>query len=304
MSPTPSGVQLLFQEDLNFLLTNRLPRRLATQFAGWFSRIESPLLTRVSIAVWAFFAGDLRLDEAAETNFRSLHACFTRQLRAGVRTIADGEGTLVSPCDAEVGRVGRVEESTLLQAKGLTYTLHDLLKDDALADRHRNGVFITLRLKSCMYHRFHAPCDAWLRRVRFISGDTWNVNPIAVRRVERLFCRNERVVLELDSDDPRLTLTLVPVAAILVASIRIHCTPFPFNQRYRGADVVDCFTQVQRGEELGYFENGSTIIVLAAGGFEPVVQEGTTIQMGQPLLRSTTAATTGASSITQLRLPS
>lgn len=254
------------------------------------------MLARVSIAVWAFFAGDLRLEESEQVQFRSLHDCFTRRLRSGARTVDQDDDVLISPCDAEVGAFGRIDGTTLLQAKGLTYTLQDLLRDHVLASQHQDGVFITLRLKSSMYHRFHAPCDAKLRRVRFISGDTWNVNPIAVRRIERLFCRNERVVVEFEASDPSLTLTLVPVAAILVASIRLHSIPYPFNQHYNGSAVVECSSTVNRGDELGYFENGSTIIVLASGGFDPseLVREGDVIRMGQPLFRRTLAASSGS----------
>src|SRR3954452_12363698 len=90
------------QEQLNFLLTNRIPRRLITRFMGWFSRIEQPLVRDVSIAVWRFFA-DLDLSEAKTTRFRSMHDCFTRQLKDGARPIDPDPAVLVSPCDAIVG---------------------------------------------------------------------------------------------------------------------------------------------------------------------------------------------------------
>ncbi len=91
----------------------------------------------------------------------------------------------------------------VLQAKGFPYTLPDLLGDDALAERYRDGTFITLRLRSNMYHRFHSPADAQLKQVVYISGDTWNVNPIALRRIEKLFCKNERAIVELDLGEGR-----------------------------------------------------------------------------------------------------
>src|SRR5271170_3997493 len=83
----PPLARFFLQEDLNFLLTNRIPRRQATLFMGWFSRIESPLLARLSIAIWRLFADDLRLDEAKRTDFRSLHECFVRELRPGSRPV-------------------------------------------------------------------------------------------------------------------------------------------------------------------------------------------------------------------------
>ncbi len=105
----------------------------------------------------------------------------------------------------------------------------DLLGAPALVERHRNGIYVTLRLTSSMYHRFHAPHDCRVEQVIYISGDTWNVNPIALQRVEKLFCKNERAVIETRLAATGDILTLVPVAAILVASIRLHCLDVPLT---------------------------------------------------------------------------
>src|SRR6202035_3214751 len=91
---------------------------------------------------------------------------------------------MISPCDAIVGACGRIEGSELLQIKGFLYDLRDLLGTWDLVERHRNGLYVTLRLTSSMYHRFHAPHDCRVEQVTYISGDTWNVNPIALRRIE------------------------------------------------------------------------------------------------------------------------
>ena len=206
-------LKIFQQEDLNFLLTNRIPRRLATQFMGWFSRIEQPLARDLSIAVWRVFS-DLDLGEAKKTRFESLHDCFIRELRDGARPIERCNDILVSPCDAIVGACGTIGGTTLFQAKGFPYTLEDLLGDQALVETYRNGSYATLRLKSSMYHRFHAPHDGCVEQVRYISGDTWNVNPIALKRIERLFCKNERAVVCLRLAANGKVVTLVAVAAI------------------------------------------------------------------------------------------
>ena len=117
-------LRIAAQEDVNFLLTNRIPRRLATRFMGWFSRIENPLICRTSIAVWRLFA-DLDLTDAQTTDFRSLHDCFTRHLRPGARVIDPAEGWLVSPCDAIVGAQGTVQDGMALQIKGSPYRLDE-----------------------------------------------------------------------------------------------------------------------------------------------------------------------------------
>jgi phosphatidylserine decarboxylase len=271
------------QEDINFLLTNRLPRRLLTQFIGWFSRIEHPPIPTLSISLWRLFS-DLDLSDARIRRFRSMHECFTRELKAGARSVDPDPSILVSPCDAVVGVCGTIVGNELLQIKGFPYTLDDLLGRSANA--YENGRYVTLRLTSSMYHRFHAPYDCRVELVTYISGDTWNVNPIALKRVERLFCKNERVVV-----DTRLALgqpvTLVAVAAILVASVRLHFLDILLNLRHRGPNIISCDAALVKGQEMGWFEHGSTIIVLAPNGFTRCeeVYEGRTIRMGEPLLR-------------------
>src|SRR5262249_8061079 len=142
--------------------------------------------------------------------------------------------------DAVVGAFGSVQADQVVQAKGFPYCLKDLLGDERLVEQHRGGKFVTLRLRASMYHRFHAPCDGRIRIVKYISGDTWNVNPIALKRVEKLFCKNERAVLPVELSTSGSFLTLVPVAAILVASIQLHFIPTALTLRYRGATEIRC----------------------------------------------------------------
>lgn len=274
------------QEQLNFLLTNRIPRRLATRFMGWFSRIESPRLTRLTIALWQLFADDLNLAEARQQRFSSLQACFTRQLTDGARTIDARDDVIVSPCDAIIGAHGAIDGTTVFQAKGFPYELADLIPDPAIQEKYRNGVFITLRLKSSMYHRFHAPLDCSLDKVTYISGDTWNVNPIALKRIEKLYCKNERAVLDLTVPHPASGVCLVAVAAILVASIKLHCLEGSLDRRYQGPSVIACNSHYARGDEIGYFQHGSTIIVFATADYQfcENITTGARIQMGQALL--------------------
>jgi phosphatidylserine decarboxylase len=276
------------QEDINFLVTNRIPRRLLTQFMGWFSKIEQPLVRDASIGLWRLFS-DLDLSEAKKEKFASMHDCFTRELKAGARPVDMDPQIIVSPCDAIVGACGRIEGTTLLQIKGFPYTLEDLLGAPAQVERHRNGIYVTLRLTSSMYHRFHAPHDCRVEQVTYISGDTWNVNPIALKRVEKLFCKNERAVIETRLAATGDMLALVPIAAILVASIRLHCLSRPIRESGRSA--IPCPTDYRKGDEMGWFEHGSTIVVLAPEtmSLSSNVQTGSVIRQGQPLLRLGTA---------------
>jgi len=273
-------------EQLNFLLTNRIPRRWLTLFMGWFSQIENPLLAKLSIAVWQLFAEDLRLQDAKKQRFNSLGECFTRELKDGLRPIDMADDIVTSPCDAIVGACGRIEGNKVFQAKGFPYELSELIPDVRIAHKYRNGTFVTLRLKSSMYHRFHAPINCHVTQVNYISGDTWNVNPIALKRVEKLFCLNERAVIELKLDKPNSSITLVPVAAILVASMKFNFLRETLNLSYRGANVIPCDAQFNKGDEMGYFQHGSTIIVFATADYQlcPAIEQGRAIKMGEALL--------------------
>jgi phosphatidylserine decarboxylase len=282
-----SWISTVFQqEELNFLLTNRIPRRFLTQFIGWFSQIEQPLVRDLSIGIWRFFSG-LDLSEARTTQFRSMHDCFIRELKPGARPIDMDPAVLVSPCDAIVGACGTVNDTELFQIKGFPYRLEDLLGDPDLVNAHRNGRYVTLRLTSSMYHRFHAPHDCRVEQVTYISGDTWNVNPIALKRIEKLFCKNERALLRTRLAADGHVVTLVPVAAVLVASIRLHFLDILLGLKHRGPNVFPCNALFKKGDEMGWFQHGSTIIVFAPDRFTLCegVQEGKMIRVGERLMR-------------------
>jgi phosphatidylserine decarboxylase len=192
---------------------------------------------------------------------------------------------LISPCDAIVGACGPVQGTTVFQAKGFPYQMADLFGDTAAAEPYRDGCFVTLRLTSSMVHRFHAPHDGRVEHVTHLSGDTWNVNPIALKRVERLFCRNERAAIRYRlASGP--TITLVPVAAILVASLRLHWLEGLLHTGYRGPQQIPCNAPFAKGQEMGWFQHGSTIIVFAPKGFGLCdgIASGQTIRMGQRLM--------------------
>ncbi len=281
--------QWMLQEDLNFLVTNRIPRITLTRFMGWWSQIRNPWVVMASMAVWRWFS-DLDLSEAKLQKFDSLHACFTRELKPGSRVVNPDPQLMTSPCDAIVGACGEVTLGQVYQAKGFPYSLQDLLGMSARCSHWpqvlEGGKFLTLRLTSSMYHRFHAPHDVRLEHVTYISGDTWNVNPVALKRVARLFCKNERAVLHLRTESG-VPFLLVPVAAVLVASMRFHAVNVLLNLRYKGPNEIPCQVDYRKGEEMGWFEHGSTILVFVPPGYDWAegIEPGQHIQMGQALLR-------------------
>ena len=266
-------------------MTNHVPRRHLTRWVAWFTRLEHPWIRRASIAVWRFFC-DVDLRDARTQSFKSLHACFVRELRAGARPIDPTPQGIVSPCDAIVGATGKVAAGLVLQAKGRSYPLAELLCDAALARLYEGGGYATLRLTAGMYHRFHAPDDCTVEQVTFVPGDLWNVNAPSLARIDRLYCRNERAVIRCRTQAAR-PLTLVPVGAILVGSIRLHCLPDALNQAYRGPHTLPCAARYAKGAELGWFEHGSTIIVLVPAGLEPVIslRSDSVVRVGQLLYR-------------------
>lgn len=277
--------RLLQHEGLNFMLTNRLPRVALTRFMGRFSKVRQPLVRDASIALFRFF-GDLDLSEAKQQHFDSLHDCFVRELKEGARPFDADLRVICSPSDGIVGGHGRIEGDELLQIKGMPYSLTELLGSKVLAEQHRGGTYLTLRLRASMYHRFHAPTDCRVTRVTHIQGDMWNVNPIALKRVPSLYCRNDRAVIEAELPSGQ-ALTMVPVGAILVASVRLHFLDLNLHHDYRGEQVLACDAPLKRGQEMGWFEHGSTIVVLAPKGVEIVqgLTTGTEVRAGQALLR-------------------
>ncbi len=280
---------LLLQEDLNFLLTNRIPRITLTRVMGWWSQLRNPLVVKASIAVWRWFT-DLDLSESKQQKFASLHECFTRELRPGLRPIDSRPEVLSSPCDCIVGACGEIRDGMVFQAKGFPYTLDSLLSSPDLVHRWsrvlEGGTFATLRLTSSMYHRFHAPCDAHLSHVTYISGDTWNVNPIALSRVKELFCKNERAVLQMQTTEG-VPFLIVSVAAVLVASMRFHAVDVLLNLRYQGSNDIACDASYAKGQEMGWFEHGSTILLFVPQGYALAdgIENGKQIRMGEALLK-------------------
>lgn len=274
------------REELSFLLTNRVPRRWLTRLMGRISPLEVPVLSPVAIGLWKLFS-DLDLSEAKKSRFTSLQDCFIRELKPGARPVAGDPATVVSPCDGIVGACGTIQSGTVLQAKGFPYTLAELLNDAAYAQVYEGGQYVTLRITPTMYHRFHAPHDLDVEHVTYVTGDTWNVYPIALRKVQRLFCRNERAILRCRLASTGTPIALVPVAAILVASIRLHCADVLLHLKYPGPNEIPCRARYEKGQEMGWFQHGSTIIALVPKGvsLSEGILEGKRIRVGEPLFR-------------------
>lgn len=273
-------------DRLNFLLTNRLPRRALSRLMGRLSAIEHPLVSRPALAAFRFFCAP-DLTEARATRFASLRDCFVRELAPGRRQVDMRADILASPSDGQLVAAGRIEQGQLLQIKGSVYPLAELLRDVPAAAAFEGGCFATLRLTAGMYHRFHAPHDGRLAAISHVAGDAWNVNPPALARVPGLYCRNERAAIRFELAGGGHAVTLVAVAAILVAGIRIRGVDLPADRDHAEPWRRTCDIPLAKGAEIGWFEHGSTIVVLAPPGFRlaPAIAHGATIRMGEALMR-------------------
>jgi len=253
--------RLLDQEQLNFWLTNRIPRAWLTRSMGRISKIRHPWVAKLGIGIWKRLS-DLDLSEAQQTEFPSIHDCFVRELKPGLRPFEADPQTLCSPCDAIVGARGTVEKGQLLQAKGMVYSLADFLQSRDDANACEGYHYLTLRLMSSMYHHFHAPHDVTVKHLRYIHGDVFNVNPPTLKRINGLFTKNERAVIQATLDQTGETCWLVPVAAVLVASMRFTFSDIHLHLDYRGPTETVMNTTLTKGTRMGWFEHGSTIILL------------------------------------------
>jgi phosphatidylserine decarboxylase len=251
-------------------------------------RLPGPVLRPLLRAYVRAYGVDL--SEAAQplAAYETFNAFFTRRLRAGARPVAPGRALIVSPSDSRLQSLGRVPaEARLDQIKGRSYTLAQLLGDDGEACAFGGGVHATLYLSPSMYHRVHVPVDGRIVAWRYLPGRLYPVNAMAVRSVDGLFTVNERVVVTIDADD------IGPVAVVLVGATNVGRISLAFTGFVTNAGSppvsmrLDPPRPVRRGDELGAFNLGSTVVLLAAlPSLEPAgVREGELVRVGQPLWR-------------------
>ena len=246
-----------------------LPRGTLSRAVGAATRCRMPRPVRLA-AMRAFAARygiDLSECDDLET-FDTFGEFFARPLaRAGLRPIAPGEGVVASPVDAVVSECGLSTAGRLLQAKGIDYGLAALLADDALAARLSGGAWATLYLSPRDYHRIHFPLGGRVTGYRYVPGLLWPVNPAAVRGVPGLFTANERLVTVMET--PVGTCAVVAVGATIVGRVRaFYDLTIPVTN-VRGAQRLSrdypAPLPVEKGQKLGAFEMGSTVIL----AFEP-----------------------------------
>ena len=220
-------------------------------------------------------------------DYVSFNAWFTRALKPGVRVFDSDLNAFLSPCDGKISETGPLQENRILQAKGRDYSLQDLLANDPVCEQLTDGYFSTIYLSPKDYHRIHMPLSGRLQRMIHVPGRLFSVAPYTVRQVSRLFARNERVISIFETDSGPLVMVLV--GAMLVSSTETvwagEVTPTK-NKEVTVKDYPDEEITLAKGDEMGRFNMGSTVILLMPpGALKPLenLGAGNAVQVGQKL---------------------
>ncbi|MBO8164764.1 MAG: phosphatidylserine decarboxylase [Brevibacillus sp.] len=263
---------------------HRLPQNAMSRTMG---KITASRFSRLAIRRYVqHYKIDVSSIEKPLHEYRTLKEFFTRRLKPGARPIAPGPEVVVSPVDGTVSQMGDIQRDTLIQAKGKLFNLVDLLGDDTrMASRFQGGTFITIYLSPRDYHRIHMPVDGNLERYTYLPGRLYPVNQVGVEHVDQLFTRNERLITYIRSKTAGCV-ALIKVGALFVGSVRVTYCKAKTNVP-RGKQVTEPIAAApfyEKGEELGWFEFGSTVILLFEKGritWEEGLEVGSPLLMGQ-----------------------
>ena len=277
---------------LQYVLPKRALSRVIYAVARSEVRFIRNTFLRIFLSVYR-----LNMAEAVQPDpfaYRSFNEFFTRSLRPGVRPIAEGEDVVVSPVDGTVSQCGKIEGGSLFQAKGQHYSLQELLANDAEAvAAYSGGSFACIYLAPYNYHRIHMPCAGDARDNVYVPGELFSVNAATARAVPRVFARNERLICDFTTPLGRMAVILV--GALFVGSIEtVHCGEVnPPPRRHKSATRIakGLGRHFAKGEELGRFNMGSTVILLFQSNrvaWESSLVPEATVQLGRPIARAVT----------------
>ncbi|MGP1923590.1 MAG: archaetidylserine decarboxylase [Arsenophonus sp. NEOnobi-MAG3] len=257
-------------EKIKIKLQYLLPKQGLTKLAGWLANQKLPGFTQLMIKLFAKFY-EVDMAEAKESEFSAyatFNEFFTRPLKENIRPIVAGSNQLALPADGVISQLGLIMNDQILQAKGHSYSLEALLAGNyILADQFRNGLFVTTYLSPRNYHRVHMPCDGLLTKMIYVPGDLFSVNQLTAKNVSNLFARNERLICIFETSFGQIAQILI--GAIIVSSINTSWCGCVNDQRegiikqwnYPEKDKSGA-VYLKKGEEMGKFKLGSTVINL------------------------------------------
>lgn len=267
-------------------LIHRLPQNAMSRAMG---KITASRISRLAIRRYVrHYNIDLSVVEKPLDEYRTLKEFFTRRLKPQARPIVQSLDAVASPVDGTISQMGEITAGTLIQAKGKAYSLDQLLGADAeMAQRFCGGQFITIYLSPRDYHRIHMPVTGRLVQYTYLPGRLYPVNQIGVEQVDQLFARNERLITYINSEMAGCV-AVVKVGALFVGSVKVTYNAATTNVKHGQTESKPLHPspRYDKGEELGWFEFGSTVILLFEPGmvaWAPGIQEGRPILMGQHL---------------------
>jgi phosphatidylserine decarboxylase len=277
------------KEKLKATLFYAFPHHMVSRIVYFATRLSSPIIVQPMIN-WFIKKFNVDMSEAESpdtTAYRTFNEFFTRPLKAGARPIASGDNSLACPADGTVSESGPIHDDQIFQAKKHYYTVKELVGgDEALAALFKNGRFATVYLAPYNYHRMHMPMDGLLKKMVHVPGRLFSVAQWTVRNIPRLFARNERLVCLFSTDAGPMVMVLV--GAINVAAIETVwsglVTP-PRGKKISAFDYSDITKTYKKGEEMGRFNMGSTVILLTPPNVEwsPEFKAGQVVKMGETI---------------------
>ena len=272
-----------------------LPQLAITRAAGWLAERRWGSVTHFIIKAFAkqYQVNLAEAEKSSPSDYATFNEFFIRPLKAGARPIEAAPDYLCLPADGRVSESGKIDANRLIQAKGHFFTLETLLAEDTeMAAKFQDGDFITTYLSPSDYHRVHMPCDATLRKMAYVPGELFSVNPFLAEHVPNLFARNERLICEFETEFGPMVQILVGAtvtASMSTVWVGVVNPPRPdevveYHYNTEGEGVI----RLSKGEEMGAFRLGSTVINLFPKGavvLEPHLQAGEKTRMGEKLGR-------------------
>ncbi|MEM7610533.1 MAG: archaetidylserine decarboxylase [Pseudomonadota bacterium] len=266
--PTEQPDTLRWSQKAFIALQYFLPQIALTRLVGWLMQRESRWLknTIINGFVKSFSVNTNEAEKPVPDGYPSMNAFFTRALRAGARQVDQAADSIVAPCDGVVSQCGVINDGRLIQAKGFKYQCSELLADDDAREYYDGGQFMTIYLAPYDYHRVHTPMAGRIVTHRHVPGALFSVNQVTAAAVPRLFARNERRVFEIN--DGQSVTALVMVGALNVGSIStvwddaLDAGSLNYISKRKLPD-----TAFEKGATLGWFNMGSTVILLWPRGY-------------------------------------
>lgn len=272
---------------MRHLLLKILPKNLVSKLAGKLAdqELPAPVLQKVIEVYSNIYKIDTADMETPVSSMKTFNEFFTRKLKPGLRPIDQDPGSVVSPVDGTVSEFGKIDCGLLIQTKGVYYSLEDLAGEKT-AREFEDGYFVTIYLSPADYHRIHSPVDASINEFSYFSGNLWPVNDFAVKNIGSLFCLNERILTMLDCKE-NSRVAMVKVGATVVGKIKVNYHSTESNKAHK--DYINIpLTEpktIQKGEELGLFQLGSTVVLLfQKDQFNPdLLEKDRKVKMGEKI---------------------